>query len=67
MKFTIDSLAFIGILIVAGVRRNNKDNLEAMWKVDALPLVRAAMFRDRFKMMLRFIRFDNENTRAEHV
>ena len=25
------------------------------------------MSRDRFKMMLRFIRFDNENTRAERV
>lgn len=38
-----------------------------MWKVDALPLIRAAMSRDRFKMILRFIRFDNENTRAERV
>ena len=38
-----------------------------MWNVDGLPLVRAAMSRDRFSMMLRFIRFDNENTRAERV
>ena len=52
-------LAFIGILIAAGVHRQNKENLDDMWKGDALPLIRAAMSRDRFKMMLRFIRFDN--------
>lgn len=59
--------AFFGILIAAGVHRNNKENLDDMWKVDALPLIRAAMSRDRFKMMLRFIRFDKENTRAERA
>ena len=60
-------LAFIGILIAAGVHRQNKENLDDMWKGDALPLIRAAMSRDKFKMMLRFIRFDNENTRAERA
>ena len=38
-----------------------------MWKSDPLPLLRAAMSRDRLKMMLRFIRFENKNTRAERV
>ena len=38
-----------------------------MWEGDPLPFIRAAMSRDRFKMMLRFIRFDNENTSAERV
>ena len=51
----VELSAFIGILIAAGVHRNNKENLEDMWKVDALPLIRAAMSRDRFKLMLRFI------------
>ena len=60
-------LAFIGILIAAGVHRQNKENLNDMRKGEALPLIRAAMSRDRFKMMLRFIRFDNENTRAERA
>ena len=60
-------LAFIGILIAASVHRQNKENLDDMWKGDALPLIRAAMSRDRFKMMLRFIKFDNENTRAERA
>ena len=60
-------LAFIGVLIAAAVHRQNKQNLDDMWKSDSLPLVRAAMSRDRFKMMLRLIRFDDENTRAEHA
>ena len=60
-------LAFIGILIAAGVHRQNKENLDDMSKGDALSLIRVAMSRDRFKMMLRFIRFDNENTRAERA
>ena len=38
-----------------------------MWKDDALPLICAVMSCDLFKMMLRFIRFDNENTRAERA
>lgn len=64
--FSSDELdAFLGILIAAGVHRNNKENLQDMWKPDALPITRAAMSRDRFKMMLRFIRFDDERTRAQ--
>ena len=38
-----------------------------MWKGDALPLIRAAMSHGRFKMMLRFIRYDNENICAEQA
>lgn len=67
-QFTETELdAFFDILIAAGVHRNNKENLEDMWKIDALPLIRTAMSRDRFKMMLRFIRFDCENTRVEQA
>ena len=60
-------LAFIGVLIAAGVHRQNEENLDDMWKGDALPLLRAGMSRERFKMMLKFIRFDNENTRTERA
>lgn len=38
-----------------------------MCKLDSLPLIRAAMSRDRFKMLLRFIRFDNVNTRIMRI
>ena len=60
-------LAFIGILIAAGVHRQNKENLDDMWNGDALTLTRATMSRNRFKKMLRFIRFDNVNTRSERA
>ena len=60
-------LAFISILFAAGVHRRSKENLDDMRKGDALPLIRASTSRERFKMVLRFIRFDNENTRAERA
>ena len=60
-KFSKDSLAFIGILIVAVVHRNNKDILECG------KYMRCLLCQDRFKMTLRFIRFYNKNTRAKRV
>ena len=60
-------LAFFGILNAAGVHKQNKKNRDDLWKGDALPLIRVAMSYDRFKMMLRFIRFDNKNTSAERA
>lgn len=35
--------AILGILIAAGVHRDNKQNVDDMWNVDAVPLIRAAM------------------------
>ena len=60
-------LAFIGNLIAAGVHRQNKENLNDTRKGYGLPLMCAAMLRDQFKMLLRFIKFDYENTRAERA
>ncbi|CAK1590189.1 unnamed protein product [Parnassius mnemosyne] len=59
--------AFLGILLAAGVHRSNKEHISEMWKLESLPLIRAAMSRDRYKMFLRFIRFDNESTRNERA
>ena len=58
---------FLGILIVCGVHRSNKEHVSELWKLESMPLVRAAMCRDRYKMLLRFIRFDIQNTRAERI
>lgn len=55
--------AFLGILIIAGVHKSNKEHLSDLWKSDSIPLIRATMPRNRFQMLLRCIRFDNENTR----
>ncbi|CAB4060885.1 unnamed protein product [Lepeophtheirus salmonis] len=66
--FTNDELhTSFCIPIATGVHRNNKGTLEDIWKIDAQPLIRAAMFRDRFKMIPRVIRFDNENICAERA
>lgn len=59
--------AFFGILIILGVHRSNKEFLHDLWKTDAIPLVRASMPRERFKFLLRCIRFDNDNTREERA
>jgi hypothetical protein len=54
--------AFLEILLVSGVNRSNKERISEMWKFDSLPLICASMPRDRFKILLRSIRFDNVYT-----
>ena len=64
--FTTGELdAFFGILITCGLHKSNKEHLSDLWKSDYLPLVRASMSRNRFRMLLRFIRFDNDITRPQ--
>ncbi|KAF2891392.1 hypothetical protein ILUMI_14781 [Ignelater luminosus] len=60
-------VVFLGILLEAGVHKSNKEHISEMWKPESLPLFRVAMSRDRFKMFLRFIRFDKQNTRDERA
>lgn len=57
--------AFLGILITAGVRHSNTEHITELWKSDSYPLYRATMSYNRFKLIIRFIRFDNERTRLE--
>jgi Transposase IS4 len=57
--------AFFGILITCGLHKSNKEHLSELWKSDYLPLVRASMSHNRFRMLLRFIRFDNDITRPQ--
>ena len=59
--------AFLGILLASGVHRSNKEHISEMWKLDSLLVIRAAMPRDRFKELLRFIHFDNINTRDMRI
>ena len=59
--------AFIGILIAVGIHKQDKENLDDMWKVYGLSLLRVVMSCDRFKMMLRFITSDNKSTCAERA
>ena len=55
--------AFFAILICAGCNNSNTDNINDMWKKVSYPLYRAMMGRQRFKLLLRFIRFDDYTTR----
>lgn len=55
--------AFFGILICSGVNNSNIDHTSEMWKSTLYPLYRASMGVNRFRLILRFIRFDDVNTR----
>ncbi|CAL1687546.1 unnamed protein product [Lasius platythorax] len=55
--------AFLGILITAGANHSNTDHTTDMWKITSYPLYRATMSLNRFWNILRFIRFDDSNTR----
>ena len=58
--------AFIGLLLLAGVYRGNQESLEELWsRKCGRPVFLATMSLKRFKMILRFCRFDNKNTREE--
>lgn len=59
--------AYLAVLILAGVQRSRKENVEDLWKTTSNPLFRASMSISRFRQINRFIRFDNMNTRAERM
>lgn len=58
-------IAFIGLLIAAGVDQSNNKNYEEFFDVLlGIPLFRATMGLKRFKAILRYIRFDDKETRS---
>ena len=59
--------SFIGLLITAGANNSSTDPVEEMWKSNSYPLYRATFSRSRFKSILRFIRFDDSNTRRQRL
>lgn len=63
-ELTNDELdAFIGILLAAGLSHNNMQKSEVLWRIDNLPIFRAAMSHKRFLAVSRYIRFDDGRTR----
>ena len=60
---TQEMYAFIGILICSGVNNSNTDHTSEMWKSTSYHLYRATMGLNRYRAILRFIRFDDANTR----
>ena len=61
---TQEMYRFIRILICSGVNNSNTDHTSEMWKSTSDPLYRATMDLNRFRAILRFIRFDDT---FEHV
>lgn len=59
--------AFIGLLLHAGVTRSNRENIRDLWATSGHPIFRATMSRNRFCMLLRWIRFDNSATREDRL
>ena len=61
--------AFCGLLLMAGCCRGRKESLMDMWlNADMAlrrPVFSATMSRNRFKEILRYIRFDDSRTRAQ--
>ena len=60
--------AFIGLLILVGSFRASREPLSDLFSEDlnfGRPLFRATMPRERFKIILRFLRFDDHTTRVE--
>lgn len=63
----IDLKAFIGLLILAGVHRSNRQSLEDLWGSDGdgIEKFRLVMSIKRFKFIVLCLRFDNRDTREE--
>lgn len=56
--------AYIGILLASGVSHNNLQKSRVLWAMDALPIFRAAMSFSRFCILNKYVRFDNNRSRA---
>jgi hypothetical protein len=61
-------LAFIGLLILAGVHRAKNEALNDLWSIaNGKPIFRATMSKNRFKSLLQFCQFDNKMTRDKRL
>ena len=59
--------AFLTILITSGANNSNTDNTKDMWQSYSYSLNHAAMGINRFWNIIRFIRSDDANTRAQRM
>lgn len=60
----VDLLAYIGLLILAGVYRSNNEATQSLWDAESgRPIFRSTMSLQQFHVLSRIIRFDNRDTR----
>lgn len=60
--------AFIGLLLISGANHEQSEPLAELWITENVfqrAIYPSTITRERFKALLRFIRFDDLNTRAE--
>ncbi|CAF1008288.1 unnamed protein product [Didymodactylos carnosus] len=56
--------SFIGLVIRAGLHRNNHESLNDLWDISqSSPLYRGTMSLQRFRQFLQFLRFDDRQNR----
>ncbi|XP_058836768.1 piggyBac transposable element-derived protein 4 [Topomyia yanbarensis] len=61
----VELKGYIGLLIAAGVERSSKRNYQEFFgRMRGLPIFKATMALKRFGSILRYIRFDDKNTRS---
>lgn len=59
---------FISILYARGVLGSRNSPLSSLWSTKwGFPAIRKAMSRDRFKEIMRYLRFDEKSTRSERL
>ncbi|XP_050338292.1 piggyBac transposable element-derived protein 4-like [Bactrocera neohumeralis] len=58
---------FFGILFMTGANHSNGEHVRDLWSVKNYSLYRATMGFNRFFSILRFLRFDDKNTRATRL
>jgi len=63
----VEIQAVIGLLIIAGLFRASKENLVDLWAVDGtgIDIFHATMSMDRFLFLMRCLRLDDINDRAQ--
>ena len=59
---------FLGVVIVIGVLyKSNNESVEQLWStLDGRPIFNRTMSRGRYQQILRFLRFDNAQSRRNH-
>jgi hypothetical protein len=62
----IEIKAVIGLMLLRGVYHSHHERLSDMWsEATGRPVFRATMSRERFKLILRMMRFDDRSTRDQ--
>ena len=58
---------FLGVIILIDVHKSNNESVEQLWStLDGRPIFNRTTSRGRDQQILRFLQFDNEQSRRHH-